>query len=125
MKDKKTMPPDIEKRTFDFSIKIINFCRNARTQDFINQVILKQLIRSGTSVGANTTEGRASSSKKDFINFHYHALKSARETRYWLRLLQNASTNIKSSEGGGALLKEVEEIGKILGKIVITSRKNI
>ena len=116
---------DIEARTFDFAVELIRFCGGLKNNDPVTQVILKQLIRAGTSVGANTTEGRASSSKKDFINFHYHALKSARETRYWLRLLQNASTNIKSSEGGGALLKEVEEIGKILGKIVITSRKNI
>ena len=119
------MPPDIEKRTFDFSIKIINFCRNARTQDFINQVILKQLIRSGTSIGANTTEGRASSSKKDFINFHYHALKSARETKYWLHLLEESDTHPSVSEEGRTLFKEVDEIGKILGKIVINSRKNL
>lgn len=114
---------DIEGRTFEFSVKLIDFCRSLPTRDTIIQVIIRQLIRSGTSVGANVTEGRASSSKKDFINFHYHSLKSARETIYWLRILERIMTEKLLSERCNELLKEVWELANILGKIVINARR--
>lgn len=119
------MSPDIEKRTFDFSMKLISFCRDIQNKDLANQIILKQLLRAGTSIGANTIEGRASSSKKDFINFHYHALKSCRETMYWLRLLEATPLIGQQLERCGELLKEAREISNILGRIVISSRSNV
>lgn len=117
------MNKDIEERTFEFSVKLINHTKGV-SRNTATDVILKQLMRSGTSIGANVTEGRASASRKDFINFHYHALKSARETIYWLRLLQitpGTEHHVKEQE---MLRAEASEISKIIGKIVVNSRNN-
>lgn len=117
------MVMDIEERTFKFSTNLLNLMKNV-SRDIITDVMIRQLIRSGTSIGANVTEGRASASKKDFINFHLHALKSARETVYWLRLLHtNISENFLLTECE-KLTEEARELSKIIGKIIITSRNN-
>lgn len=117
------MNQNIEERTFAFSTQLLKFYKETYKQDIAMQIILRQLIRAGTSIGANTTEGRASSSKKDFINFHYHALKSARETIYWLRILQKEIFDVRLNNECGRLILEVGEISKILGKIVINAKR--
>lgn len=123
IKDKK-MAPDIEKRTFNFSVLLLSSLRGV-PQNPATNVILNQLMRSGTSIGANVTEGRASASKKDFINFHSHALKSARETIYWLRLLQTVPVSEQNLQTYAPLIQEVTEISKVIGKIIISCRKNM
>ncbi|MBI4652841.1 four helix bundle protein [Candidatus Kuenenbacteria bacterium] len=77
-------------RSFKFSLEIMKFIDLFNQKTFSLNVIAKQLIRSATSIGANIVEAQASSSKKDFINFINHALKSANETRYWLGLLRDS-----------------------------------
>ena len=83
-------------------------------------VLGKQLLRSGTSIGANVEEATAAQSKKDFISKMSIALKEARETNYWLRLLKRTGFIKKDN-----LINESSEIMNILGAIIRTSRKNL
>jgi four helix bundle protein len=81
-------------------------------------VLSKQLLRSGTSVGANIEESIGGQSEKDFISKISIAYKEARESMYWLKLLQ--ATDYLSEEQADSLLKDAEELCKIIGKIQIT-----
>jgi four helix bundle protein len=74
-------------KTFDFSLSIISLYINLKKENEF--IISKQLLRSGTSIGANVEEAIAAQSKKDFIHKMAIASKEARETKYWLRLLNN------------------------------------
>lgn len=111
---------DIKERTYKFSLDILNFS-NLIPGNLNNQVLLRQLIRSATSVGANVTEGQAGSSKKDFINYYLVALKSANETIYWLNLIKDTNNGTESQVIN--LLIEIKEIASILGKIVVNCKK--
>ena len=76
----------IQEKSFRFAVRIVNLCRYLR--DGQKEYILsKQLMRSGTSIGANVAEAQQAQSKPDFINKMNIALKEAYETNYWLRLL--------------------------------------
>ena len=111
--------PDIRSRTFEFSVQIIElykFLQNEKKE----YVLGKQLLRSGTSIGANVEEATAAQSKKDFIAKMSIALKEARETNYWLRLLKRTGF-IKKDD----LINESSELMNILGAIIRTSRKNL
>ena len=81
-------------------------------------IITDQLLRAAMSIGANIVEAQAASSKRDFINFLTHALKSANETKFWLAL----STDVAPPEleNSTLLLKEVDELAKILGSSIAT-----
>lgn len=81
-------------------------------------VISDQLIRAATSIGANIIEAQAASSKKDFVNFLNHALKSGNETKFWLALSKDISPS--SKEKITSLLQEVDELVKILGSSIST-----
>lgn len=78
-----------------------------------------QLFRSSTSIGANIEEAYSGASDADFINKLLIALKEARETSYWLRLLKDNSNYSLES-----LITEIEEIKKILGKTIVTKKAN-
>src|SRR5690554_5817458 len=78
----------IADKTFDFALDIIDFY--IQLKDEKEYVLSKQLLRSGTSIGANVEEAIAAQSKKDFINKMSIASKEARETKYWLRLLSES-----------------------------------
>jgi four helix bundle protein len=82
-----------------------------------------QLLRSGTSIGANVEEAIVAQSKKDFISKMSISLKEARETNYWLRLLRDSK--ISTSETVSPLITESEELIKILYKIIDSSSKKI
>ena len=111
--------PDIRSRTFEFSVQIIELYKYLQI-DKKEYMLGKQLLRSGTSIGANVEEATAAQSKKDFIAKMSISLKEARETNYWLRLLKRTGY-IQKNE----LIKESEEIMNILGAIIRTSRKNL
>ncbi|RKD23543.1 four helix bundle protein [Caminicella sporogenes DSM 14501] len=85
-------------------------------------VISKQILRSGTSIGANVEEAYYAQSKKDFISKMSIALKEAAETKYWLRLLKD-SNSIKNNKKVDNLILECEEIIKILTSILNTAKK--
>lgn len=81
-------------------------------------VITDQLIRAATSIGANIIEAQAASSKRDFVNFLTHALKSGNETKFWLALSKDIVPS--KIEEISSLLKEVDELVKILGSSIST-----
>ena len=113
------MDKDIRERSFEFSIKIVELYRYL-TNTKKEYILSKQVLRSGTSIGANVEEATAGSSKKDFIAKMNIALKEARETNYWLRLLKSTGY-LESSD----IIEESTGIMNILGAIVKTSRNNI
>ena len=107
----------VKYKAYRFSIKIIRFVSQFPNQR-IFWVISDQLLRAATSIGANIIEAQAASSKRDFIKFYEIALKSANETKYWLGLLRDATEIDKKKIN--ELLKETDEIAKILGASLLT-----
>jgi four helix bundle protein len=109
----------IQDRTLEFGIRILKFT-DKLPKTAAGMVLAKQLIRSGTSIGANMEEADGASSKNDFINKVTIARKEARETRYWLQLIQKAGLiNHKSNvEELERLLAESMEIMKVLSAII-------
>jgi four helix bundle protein len=110
---------DIKERSFEFAVRIIKFIQKL-PKNHAGYKIGGQLLEAATSIGANVEEATGGFSKKDFTYKMGIALKEARESNYWLRL-------IKVSELAGDneldyLLKESEEIRKILTSIVKTSK---
>jgi len=112
---------EFNKRIYKYSLDIIKFV-DGLPKDTTSQVMAKQLIRSGTSVSANIIEAKAASSKKDYINFYLHALKSANESKFWIELIRDSGKSIGTE--ANKLLDETTEIAKILGASVITMKKN-
>ena len=111
----------IREKTYQFSLKIIDLYQNlCKQREF---VLSKQLLRSGTSIGANVEEATAAQSKKDFIAKMSIASKEARETNYWLRLLRDSK--IAKEIDLSKHLEESEEIIKIITAIVKTSQKSL
>ncbi len=106
--------------TFDFSIQIIGLYKLLVQRN--EYVISKQLLRSATSIGANVEEANAAQTKKDFIMKMSIASKEARESKYWLRLLDK-SQMVKADYS--VYLTSVEHIINILTKIVKTSQESL
>ncbi len=107
----------IQQKSFEFAIRIVNLYKFLilEKKEF---VLSKQLLRSGTSVGANIEESIGGQSEKDFLSKISIAYKEARESMYWLKLLQ--ATDYLSREQAESLLKDAEELCKIIGKIQVT-----
>lgn len=113
---------DIKERTFNFSTEIIKLIP-LLPKNTIGFELGKQLIRSGTSIGANVEEATGSRTRKEFINALNIAKKEARETNYWLRLLQTVNpTNPNEIE---SLTKESNELISILTTIVKNCEINL
>jgi len=110
---------EFNKRLIRFSLNIIKLCKEIR-KDRNLWAIADQLIRSATSIGANIIEAKASSSKLDYLKFFQIALKSANETKYWLILVSESIAGFKNQTN--QLLKEVDEIAKIIGAGVLTMK---
>jgi four helix bundle protein len=108
-------PNDLLDRTFNFGVDVLKLIRTL-PKDSEYTLIRYQLGKSATSVGANYEEAQAGSSKADFKNKVRIALKEARESNYWLRIII-ALGNIKNSELD-RLLQESKEIKNILGAII-------
>ncbi len=111
---------NLEERTARFGESIIGLCRNI-SQDAITRPVINQLVRSGTSVGANYMEANAASSKKDFKNKIYICKKETQETKHWLRMISQCVPEKKKELR--ILWKESQELTLIFGKI-ISSLKN-
>ena len=107
----------IRDKSFNFAIKIIELYKLLIENK--EYVLSKQLLRSGTSIGANVEEALAGQSKKDFIAKMSIASKEARETRYWLKLLQKSQLTKGNYD---KYLEEIENIINILTAIVKTSQ---
>ena len=109
----------IQTKTFAFAKDVIILYKDLKSKNEF--IISRQLLRSGTSIGANVEETIAAASKRDFINKMNIALKEARETKYWLRLFEE--TNLVEANFSD-LKKEADSIVNVLSKIVKTSREN-
>lgn len=112
---------DLKLRTYSLSLSLLKFIDTLPNKKTF-WVISDQLLRSGTSIGANIIEAKAASSKRDFIKFYTIALKSANETKYWLCLLRDG-TKIKNKDQAEKLLKEVVELSNMLGASILTMKK--
>ena len=104
------------KKTKEFALKIIELYKNYKTA---NDILLKQLLRSGTSVGANVYEANYASSKPDFVSKLQIALKECYESLYWLELLIESNTIPDCYSG---LIVECKEIKKILVASCVTAK---
>ena len=109
----------IQEKSFDFALLTIEIYIKMKLQN--EYVLSKQLLRSGTSIGANVEEALAGISKKDFTAKMSISSKEARETKYWLRLIDKS--NIVQIDVSKPLI-EIESIINILTKIVKTSQEN-
>ncbi len=113
------MKYDLEERTADFAEKVIELCKKV-PKDNVSSPIISQLIRSGTSIGANYMEANGASSKKDFKNKIFICKKEARETKYWFRMLAKTDKNYVNE--CRILWKEAQELTLIFSKIALNTK---
>lgn len=109
----------VSEKSFQFALDIVRLYKELKSKNEF--VLSKQILRSGTSIGANTEEAVSAQSRKDFINKMSIALKEARETHYWLRLL-NESKLVETDYS--KFISANEELIKILSSIIKTSKEN-
>jgi four helix bundle protein len=107
-------PYDLEARTLEFGKRIVRLCK-ALSKDVVNKRLADQLIRSGTSVGANYREANETETKKDFKNRIRIARMEAKETIYWINLVIEANRDLEKQIE--PLLQEATELLKILAAI--------
>ena len=112
---------DIRERSFQFGVEIIKLIKSL-PRDTAGFAIGGQVIRSGTSVGANIEEAQNSGSRKEFIHTLTIALKEARETEYWLKIINEVKLADQNLIEG--LLLEVNELIKILATIIKKTKIN-
>lgn len=110
----------ISKKAYQFALEIIKLYKKLTT-DQKEYVLSKQLLRSGTSIGANINEAISAQSKRDFVHKLSIALKEVRETNYWLNLLMDSG--YIDNTGFTALQKSCSEISKILSSIILTTKE--
>jgi four helix bundle protein len=116
-KSKKEFKKEFNRRVIKFSLQVLKFCEKMKGKRIIWPII-DQLVRSATSIGANVIEAKSSSSKRDYLRFFEIALKSANETKYWLILMKERQPEFKLETE--QLLKEVDEISRIIGASILT-----
>lgn len=121
MTNDKTKTYDLEERTAQFAEAVISLCRQW-PKSSVSQPILDQLIRSGTSIGANYYEANGASSKKDFKNKIHMCKKESKETQYWLRLLLKTNDNDLMGNACRALWQEAKELTLIFSKIASSTK---
>ena len=111
---------DLEERTAKFGEDIVKFAKKI-PENSVTKRIIPQLVASGTSIGANYCEANNASSKSDFRNKIYICKKETNETKYWLRILTKADSNLKNE--AQKLWQEAQEFNLIFQKIVNTLNK--
>ena len=114
-------PKDITARAFEFALRIVKLCQHLEKKPGVPRTLSYQLLKAGTSVGANIEEAQAGQSRPDFISKNSIALKEARECHYWLRLL--IAAKILPEKCLTELRDEAEELKRILGSIVIRTKR--
>jgi len=112
----------IKDKSFNFAIRIVNLYKFL-CEEKKEYIISKQLMKSGTSIGANVSEADRAVSKKEFVNKSSIALKEANESQYWIELLYK--TNYLDDVQYESLKKDIAEINKILVAIVKKSSNNL
>ena len=117
IKDSSKFKNEFKKRLYNWVLRLIKFI-DKLPKDSVGNVLGKQLLRSGTSTLANYIEANSASSKKDFINFFTHSLKSANESKVWLTLLRD--TNKGDQTELKWLLEELIQIANIFASSILT-----
>ena len=112
----------IDQKSTAFAVRIVKFTRYLQ-EEKKEFVLSKQILRSGTSIGANVRESYNAQSKADFINKLHIALKEADETGYWLELL--VESEIIDNQQFNSLYNDLKEILALLTASIKTSKKNI
>ena len=113
---------DIRDRSFALACRVVRASTELPAVPGVRR-IADQLVRSGTSIGANLEEAKAASSKKDFLNYVQISLKECRETKYWLRLC--AELGFLSATTAQPLIGHADQVGRILGAIVISTKRRM
>ena len=109
----------IEIKSFNFAVRIVNLYKYL-TDKKKEYVLSKQLLRSGTSIGANVAEAEQAQSKPDFVSKMNIALKETSETKYWIKLLN--ATEFLSEKESDSLLADCVELEKLLVSIIKSSK---
>ena len=117
------LPRDLRDRTFEFGCAIVRFCRDLGATPGVHRHVAGQLLNAGTSIGANVEEAKAAYSRREFAAKNSIALKEARETLYWLRIVQ--SCTLASHEQVDPLLDESHQLVAILTATVRTARQRL
>jgi four helix bundle protein len=111
----------VRERAFEFAVRVIHLCDYLGLKPGSGRTLSRQLVRSATSIGANLEEAQAGHSRADFAYKNEIALKEARETSYWLRLI--VAAELVHPKRIADLQKEVDEIARIVGAIVVKSKR--
>ena len=111
----------IQGKSFSFGVRTVNLYKWL-IDNKVPYKVSEQLLKSGTSIGANVEEATGGYSRKDFTAKMSIAYKEARETRYWLRLLQ--ATGYLNERMATSMLSDCEELIKILSSILLTAQEN-
>ena len=114
------MNPIVQNKSFDFAVRIVNLCKYLQAE-YKDYILSKQLLRSGTSIGANISESQQAQSRPDFINKLNIALKEACETDYWLQLLHK--TDYLSDEQFRSIFSDCQELERLLTTIIKTTKE--
>ncbi len=109
---------DLDERTFEFGVRVVRMV-NTLPRVAAAPEIIRQIVRSSTSIGANLEEARGAESHADFSHKLSVAYKEARETRYWLRVIQASLLDVPEVV---ALIQESDELVRILSKSIHTAR---
>ena len=113
---------DIEDRTFAFAVRVVRLCQSLDEKPGTSRTLANQLLRSGTSIGANVAEAQGGQSRADFTAKMAIANKEARETLYWLKLL--VATETVPSSRLDDLIDESNQLVAILTTIINKTRRN-
>lgn len=112
----------IEEKSFEFAIRIVNLYKYL-IKEYHEEVLFRQLLKSGTSIGANVAEAQRGQTLPDFLAKMSIALKEANETLYWIRLL--SKTNYITKDQFDSIYKDIDEIVSILISICKTTKEKI
>ena len=110
----------IQDKSFHFAVRIVNLCKYLQTEQK-EFVLTKQLLKSGTSIGANVSESQQAQSRPDFVSKLNIALKEAYETNYWLRLLH--ATCFLTDDAFQSIITDCQELERLLISIIKTSKE--
>ncbi|MHC5933434.1 four helix bundle protein [Nostoc sp.] len=113
----------IPDRAFEFAVRITKICSHLDKQPGTPRLLAAQLFRSGTSIGANIEESQSAESDRDFISKQSIALKEAKETKYWLKLL--IKSEMMSEAQVRNILDECEQLIKIIAKSIVTTKAKL
>jgi len=120
--NKKILKQEFKKRIYRFVLRLVGFLSKL-PKNPVTREIVGQLMRSGTSMGANYFEAEGASSKKDYQNFFSHSLKSSNETKFWLAILKDCKLVPKQLINEcNWLLEETNELAKIFASSILTMK---